>query len=63
MARNNNGEERERKKFKPVKGEKAELAALRGLKLVNKEINKRFEVSEKLFKKRDKFRQQLGIEL
>lgn len=63
MARNNNGEERERKKFKPVKGEKAELAALRGLKKVNAEINKRFEVSEKLFKRRDKFRQQLGIDI
>ena len=62
MARDNH-EDRERKKFKPVKGDKAELAALKGLKKVNAEINKRFEVSEKLFKKRDKFRQQLGIEL
>lgn len=63
MSDNKGRENGDRKKFKPVKGEKAELKALRGLKLVNKEINKRFEVSEKLFKKRDKFRQQLGIEL
>ena len=58
-----NGERGNRKKAKPVKGEKAELAALRGLKKVNAEINKRFEVSEKLFKKREKFRQKLGIDL
>ncbi len=52
-----------RKKVKAIKGGKAQLAALKELKKVTAEIEKRFKVSEKLFIKKDKLKRKLGIDL
>ena len=56
------------KKAKRVTGEKAQMKALKELQGVNQQIevrqkslDKRFEVSNKLFDKRRKLEQQLGI--
>lgn len=51
-----------RKPAKKVSGSNAKLKKLDELKKVNKEINDRFKVSEKLFVKRQKLKDQLGIE-
>ena len=47
---------------KKVSGDKAKLSKLQQLKNVTKEIEERFKVSEKLFDKKRKLKQQLGID-
>ncbi len=56
------------KKAKRVKGEKAEMKALKDLRGVNQQIearektlDARFKVSQKLFERRRKLQEQLGI--
>lgn len=56
------------KKMKQVTGDRNKLKKLKELKMVNKEISKRektlekrFETSNKLFTKRRKIEEQLGI--
>ncbi len=56
------------KRMKQITGDKNKLKKLKELKLVNKEISKRekslekrFETSNKLFTKRRKIEEQLGI--
>jgi len=51
------------KRATPIKGDKAKLAKLAELEKTNKELASRFKVSNKLFQKRDKLKQQLGIEI
>jgi len=68
MARDGLVRFREPKKMKQVTGNKNILKKVKELKIVNKEIanrekslEKRFEVSDKLFTKRRKIQEQLGI--
>jgi len=51
------------KKQKMATGDKAKLRKLDELQAVTKEIEERFEVSEKLFVKKRKLKEQLGIEI
>lgn len=51
------------KKAKMVTGDKARIKKLDELQAVTKEIEERFEVSEKLFEKKRKLKEQLGIEI
>lgn len=50
-----------RKKTKPVAGNANKLKKLAELKQVNKDIGERFKVSEKLFERKEKLMNQLGI--
>ncbi len=68
MARDSVVRFKEPKKMKPVKGDKSKLMKLKELKKVNKEIDqmhkadhKRFDRTDKLFTKRRKIEEQLGI--
>lgn len=49
------------KKTKPVSGNANKLKKLAELKQVNKDIGERFKVSEKLFERKEKLMNQLGI--
>lgn len=51
-----------RKKVKTVAGNTGKLKALAELKKTNKEIDDRFKVSSKLFVKRDKLMEKLGLD-
>ena len=48
-------------KAKAVKGNANKLKKLAELKKVNKDIGERFKVSEKLFERKEKLMNQLGI--
>lgn len=48
-------------KTKPVSGNANKLKKLAELKQVNKDIGERFKVSEKLFERKEKLMNQLGI--
>ena len=50
-----------RKKAKAVSGDKNKLRKLAELKKVNKELDKRFTVSDKPFQRQAKLKEQLGI--
>ena len=50
-----------RKKAKAVSGNSQKLKKLAELKKVNAELDKRFAVSDKLFTKQQKLKEQLGI--
>ncbi len=52
-----------RKKARQVKGSKAQMAKLKELKAVTKEIETRFKTSNKLFDKKQRLKEQLGIDL
>ena len=52
-----------RRKAAVVKGNKAQMAKLKELKAVTKEIETRFKTSDKLFDKKQRLKEQLGIEL
>lgn len=52
---------RPRKKAKAVSGNSQKLKKLAELKKVNAELDKRFTVSDKLFTKQQKLKEQLGI--
>lgn len=52
---------RPRKKAKAVSGNSQKLKKLAELKKVNTELDKRFTVSDKLFTKQQKLKEQLGI--
>jgi len=49
------------RKAKQVSGNNNKLKKLAELKQVNKDITERFKVSEKLFEKKEKLMNQLGI--
>ena len=50
------------KKAKQVSGNKTQMTKLKELKKVNREIDQRFKVSEKLFIKKQKLKEQLGLD-
>lgn len=52
---------RSAKKTKPVAGNSNKLKKLAQLKQVNKDIDERFKVSEKLFVKKEKLMNELGL--
>ncbi len=51
-----------RKKARQVKGARAQAAKLKELKAVTKEIETRFKTSDKLFDKKQRLKEQLGID-
>jgi len=62
MASDNGERGRKELKVKPIKGQKAQLKALADIKKLDKQIEKRFKVSEPLLIKREKLKKGLGLD-